>query len=122
MHHVYFLIHLFLHLNTFSALKVFNRLSTKYPSASTKCNLVGNSQTSLNKELSHVKLPENRRCEGGSLCVPDMTVRFLAYPSQPTFNNSVEAPFIYRVQLSYIREFGCVKGCCGQSVPICCQV
>jgi hypothetical protein len=24
-------------------------------------------------------------------------------PSQPTFNNSVEAPFIYRVQLSYIR-------------------
>ncbi|MCE8429559.1 MAG: hypothetical protein J5U19_14375, partial [Candidatus Methanoperedens sp.] len=41
----------------------------------------------------------------GSLCSPDMTVRVLAYPSQPTFNNSVEAPFMYRVQLSYIREF-----------------
>jgi len=40
---------------------------------------VGNSQTSLYKELSHVKLPEYRRCEGGSLCLPDMTVRFLAY-------------------------------------------
>ncbi|MFZ3169186.1 MAG: hypothetical protein WA130_16355 [Candidatus Methanoperedens sp.] len=36
--------------------------------------------------------------------MPDLTVRVLAYPSQPTFNNSVEAPFIYRVQLSYIRE------------------
>jgi len=47
--------------------------------SSTKCNLVGNSQTSLIKELSHVKLPEYRRCEGGSLCLPDMTVRFLAY-------------------------------------------
>ena len=65
---------------------------------------MGNSQTSLNKELSHVKLPENRRCEGGSLSLPDLTVRVLAYPSQPTFNNSVEAPFMYRVQLSYIRE------------------
>ena len=65
---------------------------------------MGNSQTSLNIELSHVKLPEHRRCEGGSLCSPDMTVRVLAYPSQPTFNNSVEAPFMYRVQLSYIRE------------------
>ena len=65
---------------------------------------MGNGQTSLNKELSHVKLPENRRCEGGSLRQPDITVRELAYPSQPTFNNSVEAPFMYRVQLSYIRE------------------
>jgi len=27
--------------------------------SSTKCNLVGNRQTSLNKELSHVKLPKN---------------------------------------------------------------
>ena len=65
---------------------------------------MGNSQTSSNKELSHVKLPENRRCEGGSLSLPDLAVRVLAYPSQPTFNNSVEAPFMYRVQLSYIRE------------------
>jgi len=30
-------------------------------------------------------------------------------PSQPTFNNSVEAPFIYRVQLSYIRDKDIIK-------------
>jgi hypothetical protein len=46
---------------------------------------------------------ENRRCEGGRSSLPDLIVRVLASPSQPTFNNSVEAPFMYRVQLSYIR-------------------